>query len=103
MIYIKKLHSIQPEEGCKLHLKKDYGSRTEDNKYILPVLFNEIYLAKNLSEEQAFELYEDVESDKLDEYKKEWKAKIREQEELEKQQQEEAQKPELEDFDEEDE
>lgn len=103
MIYIKKLHLIQPEEGCKIHLKKDYGFRTEDNKYIPPVLLDEIYLAINLSKEKAFELYEDVELDKLDEYKKEWKAKIREQEELKKQQQEEVQEPELEDFDEEDE
>lgn len=102
MIYIKKLHSIQPEEGCKLHLKKDYGSRIENNKYNPPVLSNEIYLATNLSKEQAFELYEDIELDKLDEYKKEWKAKIREQEVLEEQQ-EEIQEPELEDFDEEDE
>ena len=101
MIYIKKSHVILPENGCKLHLKEDYGSRTEDNKYSLPILPDEIYLAKNLSKEQAFELYEDVELDKLDEYKKEWKTKIREQEELE--QQEEVQEPELEDFDEEDE
>jgi len=103
MEYIKKYHKLQPKDGCKIRLKKDYGFRIENNKYNPPVLSNEIYLATNLSKEQAFELYEDVELDKLDEYKKEWKAKIREQEELEKQQQEEIQKLELEDFDEEDE
>lgn len=101
MIYIKKSHTILPENGCKIHFKEDYGSRIENNKYNPPILSDEIYLAKNLSKEQAFELYEDVELDKLDEYKKEWKTKIREQEELE--QQEEVQEPELEDFDEEDE
>ena len=103
MEYIKKYHKIQPGEGCKIHFKEDYGFHTEDNKYIPPTLFNEMYLAINLSKGQAFELYEDIELDKLDEYKKEWKAKIREQEELEKQQQEEVQRPESEDFDEEDE
>lgn len=101
MKYIKESHLIQPEEGCKLHFKEDCGFRTEDNKYSLPTFSDEIYLAINLSKEKAFEIYEDVELDKLDEYKKEWKAKIREQEELE--QQEEVQEPELEDFDEEDE
>ena len=100
MKYIKKLHLIESDEGCKLHNKKDYGARVDNGKYIPPVLAEKVYLAKNLSEEQAFELYEDVELNKLDEYKKEWKAKIREQEELEKQQ-EEVQEPELEDFDEE--
>lgn len=101
MKYIKKLHLIQPENGCKLHLKEDYGFRTEDNKYSLPTLSDEIYLAINLSKEKAFEIYEDVELDRLDDYKKEWKKKIKEQEEME--QQEEVQEPELEDFDEEDE
>lgn len=73
---------------------------TEDNKYIPPVLVDEIYLAINLSKEEAFEMYEDIELDKLDEYKKEWKKKLKEQVQAEEQEKEEELEPELEDFEE---
>lgn len=102
MQYIKRYHKLQPEEGCRLHLKEDYGSRVEDNKYKLPDLSDEIYLAINLTKDTALEMYEDIELNKLDEYKKQWKKKIKEQEELDKEK-EAAQEPELEDFDEGDE
>ena len=102
MEYIKKTHSIQAREGYKIHLKEDYGSCVEENKYILPLLFTEMLLAKNLSKEQAFGMYEEVEINKLDEYKKEWKKKLIEQIELKKQQKE-IQEPELENLYEEDE
>lgn len=100
MKYIKTLHLLQSNTGCKIHYKQDYGIRTEDNKYILPALSDEIYLAKNLSKEQALELYEDVPLDELDEYKNIWKQNIREQEQLEQQENEEILEPELEDFEE---
>jgi len=104
MKYIKTFHLLQSSTDCKIHYKQDYGIRTEDNKYMLPALSDEIYLAKNLSKEQALELYEDVPLDELDKYKNIWKQKLKEQEELEKQQQQEdAQESELEDFDKEDE
>lgn len=105
MNYIKKYHRIEPEEGCMIHQINDYGYRTEDNKYIPPILSEGMYLAKNISKEQAFEWYEDVELSKISEYKKEWKKKLKEQLEFEQQerQYEENQEPELEDFDEEDE
>lgn len=102
MEYIKKTHSIQSGEGYKIHLKEDYGSCVEGNKYMLPFLFTEMFLAKNLSKEQAFEMYEEIEINKLDKYKKEWKEKLIKQIELEKQQKE-AQEPELEALYEEDE
>lgn len=100
MKYIKKYHKIEPEEGCSIHVINDYGIRTEDNKYIPPILCDEMYLAVNLSKEEAFEMYEDVELDKIDEYKKEWKKKLKEQIQAEEQEKEEELEPELEDFEE---
>lgn len=100
MKYIKTFHLLQSGTDCKIHFKQDYGSHVENNKYIPPVLCDEIYLAKNLSKEQALELYEDVPLDELDEYKNIWKQKIREQEQLEQQENEEILELELEDFEE---
>lgn len=100
MKYIQKYHKIQPKAGCSIHMVNDWGYKTEDNKYCPPALSSEICLAINLSKEQAFELYEDIELDKIDEYKKIWKQKIREQEQLEQQENEEVLEPELEDFEE---
>lgn len=99
MKYIKSSHSLQPEEGCKIHNKKDYGFRTPDNKYSPPYLTDEVFLAVNLTKDAALGMFEDIELDKLNEYKKEWKKKLKEMEQPEENI-EEVQEPELEDFEE---
>lgn len=102
MNYIKKYHRIEPEEGCMIRQVNDYGYRTEDNKYVPPVLSEGMYLAKNISKEQAFEWYEDVDLSKISEYKKEWKKKLKEKLEAEQKEEQlqENQEFELEDFEE---
>jgi len=76
MKYTKKYNKIQADEGKGFLSINDFGSYTEDQKYVLPELFTEAYLAKNLTKEDALKLYEELTQEELEAREDELKAKL---------------------------
>lgn len=76
MRYTKKYNKIQADEGKGFLTINDFGSYNEKQEYILPELFTEAYLAKNLTKEDALKLYEELTQEELEARKDELKAKL---------------------------
>ena len=96
-----KNNKIVAKSGYVLKSKSDIGCIDYDNKtYLMPYLCKKVYLAKNLSEEEAIDLYEEIDERDIDLYaltwEKELRAKIAENEEHRKAYEEALRKKDLE-------
>lgn len=75
MKYTKKFNKIEADVGNVFYYKEDLGSYVDGN-YILPDTSTIIYLAKNLTKEDALKLYEELTQEELEARKDELKAKL---------------------------
>ena len=88
MKYIKKYNRLEPSRDCLIHLIGDIGGYGLENNYVPPVLFKEMYLAKNMDKSNLEGIYEEISLDDLQSYKEKWQKELDERIAKEKEQEE---------------